>query len=115
MESSNRCTKCNGKSFTFKLHQSYKILWGNKRGRTKEIHKELQDLDPEESPHKERDLIGENVDLDLLYFFPQMGARTMKGLGRKESQEGQEWRSKSCSRTGLPVEEEDPFIGGGEI
>ena len=27
----------NGKSFTLKLHQSYKSYWGNKRGRTKKI------------------------------------------------------------------------------
>ena len=88
---------------------------GNKRGRIKEIYKELQDLDLEGSPHKERDLIGEDVDLDLLSLFPQMGARIMEGLGRKEAQEDQEWRSKSCSRTTLPVGEEDPFIGEGEI
>ena len=80
MESSNRCTKCNGKYFTLKLHQSYKSLWGNKRGRTKEIHKELQDLDLEGSPHKERDLIGEDVDLDLLYL-------SLKGI--QESWEGE--------------------------
>ena len=35
------------KSFTPKFQQSYKSLWGNKRGRTmEEMHKELQDLDP---------------------------------------------------------------------
>ena len=33
------------KSFSPKFHQSYKSLWGNKRGRTmEEIHKRLQDL-----------------------------------------------------------------------
>jgi hypothetical protein len=33
------------------------------------------------------DLIGRNVELDLLSLFPQMGARIMEGLGRKEAQE----------------------------
>ena len=32
----HQCTKCNGKNFTLKFHQSYKSYWGNKRGRTKE-------------------------------------------------------------------------------
>jgi hypothetical protein len=40
------------------------------RGRTKEIHKELQDLDPIGSPHLEEKVIGGNVDLDLLSLFP---------------------------------------------
>jgi hypothetical protein len=31
------------------------------------------------SPHKERDLIGEDVDLDLLSLFPQENARIMGG------------------------------------
>ena len=39
------------KSFSPKFHQSYKSLWGNKRGRTmEEIHKRLQDLDPNMFP-----------------------------------------------------------------
>jgi hypothetical protein len=37
------------------------------------------------SPHLERILIGENVDLDLLSLFPQMRARIMKGLREKAS------------------------------
>ena len=38
-------------SFTPKFHQSYKSLWGNKRGRTmEEIHTRLQDLDPKMFP-----------------------------------------------------------------
>ena len=53
---------------------------GNKRGRTKEIHKELQDLDLVGSPHLERDLIGGNLDLDLLTLFPQEYARIMEGI-----------------------------------
>jgi hypothetical protein len=47
------------------------------RGRTKEIHKELQDLDPLCSPHLEEILIGGNIDLDLLSLFPQKDARIM--------------------------------------
>ena len=70
------------KSFTHKFHQSYKSYWGNKRGRTKENTKFLQDLDLVGSPHKERDLIGEDVDLDLLYLFSQIDARIMGGRGR---------------------------------
>ena len=71
------------KSFSPKFQQSYKSLWGNKRGRTKkEVHQELQDLDLEGSPHKERDLIGEYVDLDLLSLFPQREARIIGGRER---------------------------------
>jgi hypothetical protein len=59
------------------------MLWGDMRGRTKEeIHKELQDLDPMGSPHKEEKVIGENVDLDLLSLFPQRYARIMGGIER---------------------------------
>lgn len=39
--------------------------------KNKGIHKELQDQDLEDSTHKERDLIGEEVDLDLLSLFPK--------------------------------------------
>jgi hypothetical protein len=53
------------------------------RGRTKEIHKELQDLDPIGSPHLEEKVIGGNVDLDLLSLFPQKDARIMGGMERK--------------------------------
>jgi hypothetical protein len=56
------------------------------RGRTKEeIHKELQDLDPMGSPHKEEKVIGGNIDLDLLSLFPQRYARIMGGIERWES------------------------------
>jgi hypothetical protein len=53
------------------------------RGRTKEIHKELQDLDPIGSPHLEEKVVGGNVDLDLLSLFPQKDARIMGGMERK--------------------------------
>jgi hypothetical protein len=53
------------------------------RGRTKEIHKELQDLDPIGSPHLEEILIGGKIDLDLLSLFPQEDARIIRGIERK--------------------------------
>ena len=67
-----------------KFHQSYKSLWGNKRGRTKEEDNKWkpQDLDLICSPHLEESLIGEKVDLDLLSIFPQKWARIMGGMGR---------------------------------
>jgi hypothetical protein len=53
------------------------------RGRTKEEnHKEIQDLDPIGSPHKEEKVIGRNIDLDLLSLFPQRYARIMGGIER---------------------------------
>jgi hypothetical protein len=62
------------------------MLWRVMRGRTKEeIHKELQDLDPMNSPHKEEKVIGGNIDLDLLSLFPQRYARIMGGIERWES------------------------------
>jgi hypothetical protein len=57
------------------------MLWRDMRGRTREIHKELQDLDPLCSPHLEEILIGGNIDLDLFSLFPQKDARIM---GAKE-------------------------------
>jgi hypothetical protein len=63
-------------------------LCGNKRGRTKNNNtKFLQDLMG--SPNNEKDLIGGDVDLDLLSIFTQVGTRIMEGLGRREAQEGQ--------------------------
>jgi hypothetical protein len=59
------------------------MIWRYMRGRTKEeIHKELQDLDPMSSPHKEEKVIGGNIDLDLLSFFPQRYERIMGGIER---------------------------------
>jgi hypothetical protein len=59
------------------------MLWRDMRGRTnEEIHKELQDLDPMGSPHKEEKVIGGNIDLDLLSLFPQRYARIMGGIER---------------------------------
>ena len=42
----------------------------------------LQDLDLARSPHKERDSIGEALDLDLLSPFPQKDARNSGGIKR---------------------------------
>ncbi len=72
------------KSFTPKFHQSYKSLWGNKRGRTKEENNKWkpQDLDLLCSPYTKEIWIGGNVDLDLLSNFPQEYARIMGGMGR---------------------------------
>jgi hypothetical protein len=61
------------------------MLWRDMRGRTKEIHKELQDQDPIGSPHLEEKVIGGNVDLDLLSLFPQRYARIMGGIERGAS------------------------------
>ena len=70
------------KYFSLKFQQSYKSYWGNKKGRTNRRRntKFLQDLDLVDSPHKERDLIGGDVDLDLLFLFPQEYARIMGGI-----------------------------------
>jgi hypothetical protein len=56
------------------------MLWRDMRGRTKVIHKELQDLDPLCSPHSEERWISGNIDLDLLSLFPQKYARIMGGM-----------------------------------
>ena len=45
-------------------------------------HQELQDLDPRGSPHMEENMIGGNVDLDLLFLFPQKLARIRGGIER---------------------------------
>jgi hypothetical protein len=52
------------------------------RGRTKEIHKEFQDLDPLCSHHLEERQIGRNIYLDLLSAFPERYARIMGGTER---------------------------------
>jgi hypothetical protein len=56
------------------------MLLRDMRGRTKEIHKELQDLDPLCPPHLEERWIGGNIDLDLLSLFPQKYARIIGGM-----------------------------------
>ena len=85
------------KYFSLKSQQSYKSYWGNKRGRTNRRRntKFLQDLDLVDSPHKERDLIGQDVDVDLLSLFPQIGARIMERLEGEEASQGQQWSIES--------------------
>ena len=73
------------KSFTPKFQQSYKSYWGNKRGRTKsKSTKDPQDQDPTSSPHREKKVIGGNMDLDLLFLFPQRNASLVGGIGRNQ-------------------------------
>jgi hypothetical protein len=56
-------------------------------------HKELQDLDPIGFPHKEKKVIGGNLDLDLLSLFPQKYSRSMGGMEEGEqATQGQQWR-----------------------
>ena len=56
------------------------MLGRKMRGRTKEEHEELQDLDPRGSLHLEEKVIGGNVDLDLLSLFPHELARIIGGI-----------------------------------
>jgi hypothetical protein len=69
------------KYFSLKFQQSYKSYWGNKRGRTNRRRntKFLQDQDLVDSPHKERDLIGEDVDVDLLYLSLKWMQESLEG------------------------------------
>jgi hypothetical protein len=82
------------------------MLWRDMRGRTKEIHKELQDLDSLCSPHLEERWIGGNIDLDLLSLFPQKYARIMGGMEEEgQAIQSQQWRreAQNCVQ---PKEEE---------
>jgi hypothetical protein len=56
------------------------MLWRDIKGRTREIHKQLQDLDWLCSLHLEKRWIGGNIDLDLLFLFPKKYARIMGGM-----------------------------------
>jgi hypothetical protein len=87
------------------------MIWRDMKGRTKEIHKELQDLDPLCFPHLEERWIGGNIDLDLLSLFHQRYERTMGGIERGESfprstMEGIERRDNKL----LKEEEEDVYL-----
>ena len=55
------------------------MLGRKMRGRTKEEHEELQDIDPRGSPHLEEKVIGGSVHLDLLSLLPQELARIIGG------------------------------------
>jgi hypothetical protein len=80
------------------------MLWRDMRGRTKEIHKELQDLDSLCSPHLEERWIGGSIDLDLLSLFPQKYARIMGGIEEEgQAIQAQQWRReepKTCPTQG---------------
>jgi hypothetical protein len=90
------------------------MLWRDMRGRTKDIHKELQDLDPLCSPHLEERLIGGNIDLDLLSLFPQRYARIVGGIEREASFQGQKWWEREKERKNRATSlwrRRGPFIG----
>jgi hypothetical protein len=56
------------------------------RERTKEEkHKELQDLHPNRFPHLDEIMIGGEVDLDLLFLFPQINSTNMGGIESRAS------------------------------
>jgi len=61
-------------------NKATKAIGGIREEEQRGEHKILQDQDLVGSPHKERDLIGEDVDLDLLSLFPQEYARIMGGI-----------------------------------
>ena len=69
------------KSLSLKSHQSNKS-YGGKWEEEQREHQELQDLDPQGSPHLEEKVIGGKMDLDLLSLFPQEGARIIGGIER---------------------------------
>ena len=98
------------KSFSPKFHQSYKSLWGNKRGRTKEENNQWkpQDLDPLCSPYTKEIWIGENVDLDLFSLFPQKDARFIGGRGSRASFGRSTMGEKTSSKDGEPLGKKAP-------
>jgi hypothetical protein len=67
------------------------MLWRDMRVITKEIHKELQHLDPRCFPHLEERWIDGNIDLDLLSLFPSKICKNhgRNGGGRKAIQSKQ--------------------------
>jgi hypothetical protein len=75
------------------------MLWRDMRERTKEIHKELQDLDPLCSPHLEERWIGGNIDVDLLSLFPQKDARIIGGMEERQAFQGQQWWERERGKT----------------
>jgi hypothetical protein len=93
------------------------MIWRDMRGRTKEIHKELQDLDPLCSPHLEEKWISGIIDLDLLSLFPQRYARMMGGIKRgaifpRSTMVGEREREKKEKPSQLTFGVEGrPFIG----
>ena len=78
--------------------------------KNKENTKELQDLDPQGSPHLEEMWIHGNVNLDLLSLFPQKDERFMVGIVRKQSFLWSIMEEKACSRTVGVIGEEEPLL-----
>jgi hypothetical protein len=80
------------------------MLWRDMRGRTKKIHKELQELDSLCYPYLEERWIGGSIDLDLLSLFPKKYARIMGGMEEDgQAIQSQQWRRekpKSCTAKG---------------
>jgi hypothetical protein len=73
------------------------------RGRTRrKSTNELQDLDPNSSPHLEEKLIGGNVDLDVLSLFPQDLARIMGGGGGESKASRSTMEERENRRSLLP-------------
>jgi hypothetical protein len=68
------------KSFSPNPTKATNAMEEYERKNKKEIHKELQDLDPIGSPHMEEILIDGNIELDLLSLFPQIDARIIGGI-----------------------------------
>ena len=72
-------------------------------------HKELQDLDPQGSPHLEEIWIGGNVDLGLLSLFPQKDGRFMGGIERRQSFWSSTMEEKAFSKNMMIIGEEEPL------
>jgi len=78
------------------------------RGRTKEeIHKELQDLNPMGSPHKEEKVIGGNIDLmGSLKDMQESWEELRDGLAFQ----GQQWRKREGKTSSLKLEEGEGYL-----
>jgi hypothetical protein len=88
------------------------MLWRDMRGRTRrKSTNELQDLDPNGSPHLEEKLIGRNVDLDLLSLFPQDYARIMGGGGRESKASRSIMEEREITEAIAQGGRSGPFIG----
>jgi hypothetical protein len=56
------------------------------------------------------DLIGRNVDLDLLSLFPQMGARIMEGLRDGASFSSSTIEERECERSCSPMRKKGRYL-----
>ena len=75
------------KSPTLKSHQGNESMEEYER-KNKKNTKELQGLDPKDSPHLEERWIGGYIDPVLLSLFPRNDARIMKGIEIKQAPRG---------------------------